>query len=140
MNLLLIWIRSLKAPTDPIVEGADFPLVCGEEADEKLFARLAKPGEILGHAAAGVEEHDDADRLHGVVEHDERLRFVVVEDRKISFDEAGDQPFLRVGHRRKKRDDRRPGLEGWLLRGQRQGAEGGCHGAEPDHEDKQNAA
>ena len=62
-----------------------------------------------GHAAAGVEHHDDGDRLDFVVEETQLLRLVVVEDFEVVFREIRDQALLRVDDGGEKRDD--PGAD-----------------------------
>ena len=125
---LIAIVHEPRVELDPVVERADPRLVGGQQAVDELFGRAAKQVERQRHAAARVEHDDDRDRLHLVLEEDERLGLLVVEDLEIVLHEIGDEALLRVGHRGEHRDDLGAGLERRLLRGEGRQAQAEARG------------
>ena len=53
---------------DLVVERADHALVLRQQAEQELLGGLLEQLQVARHARAGVEHHDDRDRLHFVDE------------------------------------------------------------------------
>ena len=71
--------------------------------------------EVAHHARAGVEHDDHGNRLHLVFEQLNLLRFLVVQDLEVRFDEIGDEALLRVDHCGIHGDNPRAGAKHTLL-------------------------
>ena len=78
-----------------------------QEAQQELLGAGVEILQPIGHADAGIEHHDDAERSHFVVEDRDLLRPAVVENFEVVARQVGDEAVIGVDDRHVGRHDSR---------------------------------